>query len=175
MFEARKLIEFALENFHDPESGMFFYTSSLDEKLIARKFELMDNVMPGSNSVMATCLYKLGHFFDMPDYLSIATQMLRNIKPHIKSYGSSYSNWANLILNEVFGVYEIAITGEKAEEKRREIEKYYIPNKILLGGTSGSLPLLLDKLGFETKIYVCKNRTCQMPVTEVSEAIKQIN
>lgn len=175
MFEARKLIEFALENFHDPESGMFFYTSSLDEKLIARKFELMDNVMPGSNSVMATCLYKLGHFFDMPDYLSIATQMLRNIKPHIKSYGSSYSNWANLMLNEVFGVYEIAITGEKAEEKRREIEKYYIPNKILLGGTSGSLPLLLDKLGFETKIYVCKNRTCQMPVTEVSEAIKQIN
>lgn len=175
LFEARKLIEFALENFHDPESGMFFYTSSLDEKLIARKFELMDNVMPGSNSVMATCLYKLGHFFDMPDYLSIATQMLRNIKPHIKSYGSSYSNWANLMLNEVFGVYEIAITGEKAEEKRREIEKYYIPNKILLGGTSGSLPLLLDKLGFETKVYVCKNRTCQMPVTEVSEAIKQIN
>ncbi|HEY0668915.1 MAG TPA: thioredoxin domain-containing protein [Sphingobacteriaceae bacterium] len=175
LIEARKLIEFAFEHFHDPESGMFFYTSSLDEKLIARKFELMDNVMPGSNSVMATCLYKLGHFFDIPDYLSVAAQMLRNIKPHIKSYGSSYSNWANLMLNEVFGVYEIAITGEKAEEKRREIEKYYIPNKILLGGTSGSLPLLLDKLGFETKVYVCKNRTCQMPVTEVSEAIKQIN
>lgn len=173
--EARKLVDFALENFHDPESGMFFYTSSQDEQLIARKFELMDNVMPGSNSVMASNLYKLGHFFDSQSYLDVALQMLRNIKPHIKSYGSSYSNWASLLLNEVFGVYEIAIAGDKSEEKRREIEKFYIPNKILLGGTTGSLPLLQDKWSSETKIFVCKNRTCKMPVTEVSEAIKQIN
>ena len=175
LLEANKLMDFALNNFYDQESGMFFYTSSLDEQLIARKFELMDNVMPGSNSVMASNLHKLGHFFDNPLYLDTSAQMLRNIKPHIKSYGSSYSNWACLLLNEVFAIYEIAITGEQAEEKRGELEKFYIPNKILLGGTTGSLPLLQDKWGSETKIFVCSNRTCKMPVTEVGEAIKQIN
>lgn len=175
LFEARKLMDFALQNFHDPGSGMFFYTSSQDTQLIARKFELMDNVIPASNSVIASNLYKLGHFFDEPAYLETAKQMLRNIAPNIKSYASSYTNWAILMLNEVFGVYEIAVTGSKAEDKRREIEKYYIPNKILLGGTSGSLPLLQDKRSSETKIFVCKNRTCKMPVTEVIEAVKQIN
>lgn len=175
LHEARLLNDFALQNFHDPESGMFFYTSSQDEQLIARKFELMDNVMPGSNSVMASNLLKLGHFFDNQNYIEISAQMLRNIKPHIKSYGSSYSNWACLLLNEVFGLYEIAIAGNQAEDKRLEIEKFYIPNKILLGGTTGSLPLLQDKWSSDTKIFVCRNRTCKMPVTEVIEAIKQIN
>lgn len=175
LFEARKLIDFSIQKFYDTESGMFFYTSSDDEQLIARKFELMDNVIPGSNSVMASNLYKLGHYFDDAGYLKTAKQMLDNSASNIKSHGSSYSNWANLMLNEVFGIYEIAITGNQAEAKRRELEKFYIPNKILLGGTSGSLPLLQDKWGNETKVFVCKNRTCKMPVTEISEAIKQIN
>jgi uncharacterized protein YyaL (SSP411 family) len=71
-------------------------------------------------------------------------------------------------------LYEIAITGAEAEEKRRELENSFIPNKILLGGTAGTLPLLHDKWTGETKIFVCKNRTCQLPVTDVAEAMKQI-
>jgi uncharacterized protein YyaL (SSP411 family) len=157
------------------ESGMFFYTPETGEQLIARKQEIMDNVIPSSNSVMANNLYKLGHLFDQQNYLEISLRMLRNVHPHIKSYGSAYSNWAILLLNNVFGLYEIAITGTEAEEKRKEIEKYYIPNKILLGGTSGTLPLLADRLTAETKIYVCRNKTCLLPVTEAIEAIKQID
>ncbi|MDF3076356.1 MAG: thioredoxin protein [Sphingobacteriaceae bacterium] len=170
---ARELANYALAHFQDPETGMMFYTSAKDEKLIARKFEVMDNVISSSDSAMAHNFYKLGHFFDDDSYLQHARQMLQNVFPHIKSYGSSYSNWASLLLNEVFGIYEIAITGEKAEEKRRELEQHYIPNKIVLGGTTGTLPLLQDKWSDTTKIYICKNRTCQLPVTTVTEALKQ--
>jgi hypothetical protein len=77
-------------------------------------------------------------------------------------------------MNEVFVLLEIAVTGPEAEQKRRELERNFIPNKILLGGTQGTLPLLKDKWVDETKIFVCKNRTCQLPVTEVKEALKQI-
>ena len=153
---------------------MFFYTSSGDEKLIARKFEIMDNVIPGSNSVMANNLYKMAHFFDHEEYQQLAEQMLHNVYSQICKYGSSYSNWAILLLNIVFGINEIAITGLAAPVKRMELEKYYIPNKILLGGSTGTLPLLADKWTDKTKIFVCKNRTCQLPVTEVAEALKQI-
>lgn len=172
--EANALTKYAISHFYDAESGMFFYTSDADEQLIARKFEIMDNVIPGSNSVLANVMFKLAHFFDNEDYRQKALQMLKNVHPHIKVYGSSYSNWCNLLLNEVFGIYEIAITGTKAEQKRAELEEHYIPNKILLGGTTGTLPLLTDKWYDETRIFVCKNRTCQMPVNTVSEAVKQI-
>jgi len=173
--EAEKLAQYVTANFHDEETGMLFYTASGDEKLIARKHEIMDNVIPGSNSAMARNLFRLGYFYDKPDYLERANQMLKNVFPHIKTYGSAYSNWAMLLLDNVFGIYEIAVTGPDAELKRRELEQNYIPNKILLGGTAGTLPLLEDKWGIDTKIFVCKNRTCRMPVTEVSEALKQID
>src|SRR5690606_4189974 len=137
--------------------------------------EIMDNVIPGSNSAMARNLFRLGYFYDKPYYLERANQMLKNVFPHIKTYGSAYSNWAMLLLDNVFGIYEIAVTGPDAELKRRELEQNYIPNKSLLGGTAGTLPLLEDKWGIDTKIFVCKNRTCRMPVTEVSEALKQID
>jgi uncharacterized protein YyaL (SSP411 family) len=171
---AQKLTDQAIIEFYDEETAMFFYTAKSGEQLIARKQEILDNVIPASNSVMAHNLFKLGHFYDQINYLSISEQMLRNVHTRIKSYGSGYSNWASLLLMHVFGIYEIAITGPLADKKRAEIEKYYIPNKILLGGSSGTLPLLKDKWATDTKIYVCQNKTCLLPVVEVIDAIKQI-
>jgi uncharacterized protein YyaL (SSP411 family) len=172
---AKKLTDEAISEFFDQETAMFFYTAKSGEQLIARKQEILDNVIPASNSVMAHNLFKLGHFYDQGAYLKISEQMLRNVHARIKSYGSGYSNWASLLLFHVFGLFEIAITGASADEKRREIEKYYIPNKILLGGSSGTLPLLKDKWDTDTKIYVCQNKTCLLPVVEVIDAIKQID
>jgi uncharacterized protein YyaL (SSP411 family) len=172
---AKQLTEYAMSEFFDEQSGMFFYTARSGEQLIARKQEITDNVIPSSNSMMAHNLFKLGHFYAQDEYLNISGQMLRNVHSQIKTYGSGYSNWASLLLFNVFGVYEIAITGTGAEEKRMELEKHYIPNKILLGGSSGTLPLLKDKWASETKVYVCQNRTCLLPVIEVIDAIKQID
>ncbi|MFD1631961.1 thioredoxin domain-containing protein [Pseudopedobacter beijingensis] len=174
IFSADKLTEFVLTHFKDSESGLFFYTSDLDKELIARKCEVMDNVIPSSNSVMAHNLKKLGLLLDKESYLDYYQGMLRTVAPHIASYGSAYSNWASLLLDEVYGLYEIAITGENVEEKRIALEKFYIPNKIILGGKSGTLPLLADKFIGETKIFVCENKTCQLPVSEVKQAIEQI-
>lgn len=171
---AKALTSYVLDHFADQESGMFFYTSNKDEELIARKYEVMDNVIPASNSVMAWNLKKLGLLFDNPHYITTYQKMLATVAPNIKSYASGYSNWASLLLEEVKGSFEIAITGEEASLKRKEIEKLYIPNKIILGGRQGNLPLLCDKFIGETKFFVCKDKTCQLPVSHVDEVIKQI-
>ncbi|MBW4891531.1 thioredoxin domain-containing protein [Mucilaginibacter sp. HMF5004] len=171
---AKKLITYTISYFYDESTGMFYYTPNNGEQLIARKLEIMDNVIPSSNSVMARNLYKLGLLFDDEQYLNISAQMMRNIKKLMAKYGSAYSNWAMLLLDNVAGVYEIAITGANAEARRKETEKKYIPNKIILGGTKGSLPLLADKFSDETRIFVCKDKTCRLPVTETTEAFKQI-
>ncbi len=174
LLTAQKLTDYTLANFYDNASGMFFYTPNNGEQLIARKLEVMDSVIPASNSIMARNLKKLGALFNDLKYEQISEQMIRNVKSLILSYGSIYSNWAILLLDDVSGIYEIAITGQNAEIKRKEIEKKYIPNKIILGGTKGSLPLLKDKFNAQTRIFVCKDKTCKLPVTEVEEAFKQI-
>ncbi|WP_157543978.1 thioredoxin domain-containing protein [Mucilaginibacter paludis] len=174
LHQAKALTEHTLDHFYDNATGMFFYTPDYGEQLIARKFEVMDNVMPSSNSVMARNFKKLSLLFDESEYEAIAAQLLRNVKKLMAKYGSAYSNWAMLLLEDVMGTYEIAITGNNAGAMRREVEKRYVPNKIILGGTKGSLPLLHDKFSTQTRIFVCVDKTCQLPVTEASSAFKQI-
>ncbi len=172
--EAKSLTNYVLHNFKDEENDMFFYTASNAEELIARKHEVMDNVIPASNSVMAQNLQKLGLFFDEEHYCEKANSMLQSVLPRIKTYGSAYSNWCIQLLNEVHGINEIAVMGVDTREAKKELNNVYIPNKIILGGATSKLPLLRDKQSDETKIYVCKNKTCQLPVNTVAEAIKNI-
>ncbi|RZL48698.1 MAG: thioredoxin domain-containing protein [Pedobacter sp.] len=173
--EAQSLTNYVLANFKDEENDMFFYTSANGEELIARKHEVMDNVIPASNSVMAQNLQKLGLFYDDESYRDKASAMLKSVLPRIKSYGSAYSNWCIQLLNELYGVHEIAIVGSTIQQAKNELNKLFIPNKIVLGGIKSELPLLQGKDSEETKIYVCVNKTCQLPVNTIAEAIKFIN
>jgi uncharacterized protein YyaL (SSP411 family) len=172
--EAKALTNYVLLNFSDSTSEMLFYTSGNGEALIARKHEVMDNVIPASNSVMAQNLQKLGLYFDLDNYREKASAMLKSVLPNIKSYGSAYSNWCIQLLNEIYGINEIAIVGANLTETKNELNSYYIPNKILLGGTNSELPLLEGKESIDTKIYICRNKTCQLPVSTVAEALKII-
>jgi hypothetical protein len=174
LHQAKALTDYTLDHFRDDESGMFFYTSNLDEALIARKYETTDNVIPASNSVMAYNLKRLSQFFDEKRYEKIYQHLLKMVQPQMKSYGSGYSNWASILLEEVKGCVEIVITGPNYSHQRKELAKNYIPNQIILGGTQGNLPLLQDKFVGDTKIFVCKDKSCKLPVNDVNEAIKQI-
>jgi len=172
LHQAQRLSDYVLQHFEDTETPMLYYTSASSEALIARKHEIMDNVMPSSNSAMAQNLHTLGLMFDEERYTQKAAAMLGAVHPQINTYGSAYSNWAIQLLNEVFGINEIAIAGSDYVAVQQELNKTYIPNKIMLAGTNSTLPLLKDKQSLETKIYICRNKACQLPVITVDEAIK---
>ncbi|NTE00690.1 thioredoxin domain-containing protein [Agrobacterium tumefaciens] len=171
LIEAKSFADYVLNNFSDDDSPMLFYTSAESEDLIARKHEVMDNVIPAANSTMALNLKKLGLLFDLGHYHEKALEMLAAVHPKIKTYGSAYSNWAILLLNEIYGINEIAITGLETDVVKLELSNHYIPNKITLGGTKSNLPLLKGKQSNETKVYICRNNVCQLPVNTVEEAL----
>ena len=52
----------------------------------------------------------------------------------------------------------------------------YHPNKLYIGARENStLPLLENKfVDRETMIYVCVNKACQLPVSEVAGALQQL-
>ena len=175
IIRGKQLAEIAIAHYFDEAAGVFYYTANDEEQLIARKSEIMDGVTPASNSVMAYALKKLGLFFANETYTDISSRLLRNIVPHLGNYGASYSNWIMLLTEEVFGTYEVAITGDDFEGMRLNVEQQYIPNKIILGGISGSLPLLEGRFAAETRIFVCRDKTCGLPVNTVDDMLKQID
>lgn len=174
LVEAQRLADYVLAHFYDGETGMFFYTSSVSERLIARKHEIMDNVIPSSNSVFVRQLMRLGILFDRNDLVEFGHQALANVFVQIKQYGSVYSNWAIQLLEEVYGVYELVFTGPGCRQLRNEVDTHYLPNKLVAGGEASTLPILEGRISDETRAYLCKDKTCSAPVTTTHELLQLI-
>jgi uncharacterized protein YyaL (SSP411 family) len=172
--EAKELTDFAIEHFQDTTSGMFYFASNTGSSLIVRKMEVNDNVIPASNSQMAKVLYKLGTILNVKSYKDKSKQMLSNVYNQMQSYPPGYSNWSILALNITLPYYEVAITGENWQNKLLELNNYYIPNKLIMGGEKSDLELLDGKFIGETTIFVCEHGACKLPVSEVKEAVVQM-
>jgi uncharacterized protein YyaL (SSP411 family) len=174
--KADSLAKYVEEHFFDKTSGMFFYTNDQYSNLIARKMEVADNVIPSSNSAMAKNLLILGLYLENKNYEDQASQLVKNVINDIKKNMGYYSNWAQVMALQIRPPYEIAIVGNDWREKLSALQKNYLPNAIYLGGSNeGTIALLQNKLVTgSTMIYVCENKTCRLPVQEVSAALKQI-
>ena len=174
--EAETLMQYVLAHFFDPTEEQFFYTDDTDEALIARKKELFDNVIPASNSIMAHNLHRLGLLLANQRYADLAVTMLGRVQELVVKEPQHLTNWASLYTALLGATAEIAIVGPEAEARRRELSRHFIPNAVLAGTTGTSaLPLLQDRPATDdqTLLYVCYNRTCQLPVRTVAEALAQ--
>ncbi len=160
--------------FSDTQSPMFYYTPNSNEELISRKLEIMDNVIPSSNAIMASNLWRLGIYFDREDYKMQAEQMLASIMPHLLQYPSVYPNWGILMMEIDKGIVEVAVLGQEFKETLKEFQGFYFPQILFLGGVEENLPLLNGKATDQTQIYICHNHRCQLPVKTVAEAIPTI-
>ncbi len=71
--------------------------------------------------------------------------------------------------------YEIAITGDTFDQLRNEMSTHFIPNGILFGAKAHSeLPLLEGKFLGNGTVFVCQNKTCQLPVDNIEAALGQM-
>jgi uncharacterized protein YyaL (SSP411 family) len=173
---SQDLMSYAMKHFYDDQSGMFFYTSDEDKNLIARKVEVIDGVIPSSNSIIANNLFKLGHYLYKPNMTKMAEQMLNNLSADIETNALGFGNWLHLMTNITNPFYEVAVVGENAVSINEELGAYYLPNTIITGATEDSnQPLLANKyVEGETLIYVCVNGTCKLPQTDLKRALKTI-
>ncbi len=172
--KAKTFSEYAISNFYDKSDGLFWFTSKNGSKLIARKKEISDNVIPSSNSEMAHALYKLNVLYDDERLNEISTRMLSATVENLTRYPSSYSNWLNLYMSKVHPTDEVVFVGEKSEAERKQVSSHYLPNAIFCGSVTAksNLPLLENRfVAGKTLIYLCRNRTCRLPVESSSDAI----
>ena len=175
---AEKLALYVFQNFWDEDDQLFFFTDKNAENLIVRKKEIFDNVIPSSNSIMARNYYTLGLIVDRKDFIDLSKLMLAKMKDLLLKNVDYLTNWACLATQMVSPTAEIAIVGKDYLQLRKEIDSRYYPNKILSGTNSESqLPLLENRTAKsdETLIFVCYNKTCQLPVKTVEEAFEMLN
>jgi len=182
---AYEWMEKTLLHFYDRESGMFWYTQANQQGLIARKQEVFDNVIPASSSVAARLLLRLSLLFDRVDFERIAKEMLAAVSEQMRSHPPSFSNWSLALLELVNGLDQIVVAGRGSKDLARQINGYYLPFCMVLANEDDatqelqpealvSIPLLEGKLSAASGnalFYVCKGRTCQLPVHSIERAL----
>ncbi|WMJ74777.1 thioredoxin domain-containing protein [Cytophagaceae bacterium ABcell3] len=174
---ADKHMSYVMKNFFDPVEELFYFTDIESEKLIARKKEIFDNVIPASNSVMAENLLWLGKILDKADYIDLSYKMLSRTKNILTTDPDFLSNWASLFVTLSSPIAEVVIVGPDFNNIRKEIDSAFIPSMVICGTKEKStLPLLKNRIAINNKttIYVCVDKTCKLPVHTSAEALEQI-
>ncbi len=177
LFAAKEFTEKVIEQFYDEQSGLFWYTSSNAEELVARKQEYYDSVIPSSNAIMLMNLKKIASYFTAIQLFDIAEQMMFTMLPLMNKYPPSFSVWARSVLMHQLEEKELVIIGAKAEEYYIELAKNYLPNVYMVYSINEqNLDLFADRYKEnDTLLYVCKNKSCLLPVNKVELALQQIS
>ncbi|RXR34022.1 thioredoxin domain-containing protein [Flavobacterium piscinae] len=176
LLHSKNLINYCLDHFYDEKKELFRFTSDLDEALITNHFEIEDNVIPSSNSIMASNLFKLSVYFENSHYEEISKKMVSQIIPAI-DYPSAFSNWLMAALHFSDYQKELAICGKESLFHLKKINQTYFPSLILSGSEKKSdLPFLQNRFTEnETLFYLCQNKMCLAPKNRISEVYKDLN
>lgn len=174
---AETLTKVTLEEFYNQQSGMFQFKSSKDDPLYVKKSVVEDNVIPSGNSAMAINLFNLGHLLYNEEYIVQSKEMLATSTELMLQHAAFYYNWFDLYQMNLADPFEVAIVGKDYDKKRMELSKSFLPSTLFLGGADeGNLELLKGKLSEgATKIYVCVNKTCQLPTEDPRTALNQMD
>lgn len=173
LHEAKRLTDYCITHFLDPEEGIFYFTDDQVPTIITRQTEIMDDVIPSSNSILLGVMQKLGVIFEEPQYVELVRGALARLLSQMTAYGTAFSNWAILLLREVSGYREIIISGSNPEKYTKTVHSHFIPDKLLFGGTESEIPILQGRLSEKDRAYLCQNRTCSLPV-ESAERLSQL-
>lgn len=177
--EAVRLAERIVTEFVDEERGGFFTTAKNHEALILRSREGSDGATPSGNAVAASVLARLSAHYQREDFRRAATDAIR-------VYGKQIGRYPRAFAKSLAGVdfltaepLELAFVGRVSDRSyqalREAAARHYVPNKIVAhhDPTAGVTrhPLLNGKglVNGTAALYVCRNFTCQRPVTDPAE------
>ena len=182
---ARKLADTALSHFR-AEDGGFYDTADDAEALIARPRQLQDNAIPAGSSVMAKVLAKLAAYTGFSEYDDAARRTLSPLVSAFEqapqAFGESLTAF-DLLVN---GMDEIAVLGDPADDRTRAlldvVQGEYRPGAITAlartdrDASRSLVPLLNGRVlrNDEPTVYVCRQFTCQLPVTTPDDVAGQL-
>lgn len=175
--DATHLADYVLTHFYDTEEQLFFYTDEASERLIARKKELFDNVIPSSNAQMAHVLWTLGEVMYRPDLKAVAEKMIEKIKPLLAKDPQWLSHWTDLSVRVAHGLPVVVVASEEPLQVAKPLFQHYLPHIFVMHTTGKEIHPLLDgkkQWDAKTTFYVCENQTCTAPTTEIDDILEQL-
>ena len=180
---ASNLSDYMVKHFWDDSSSSFFFTSDTHEKLIIRPKSNYDLSMPSGNSVAANVLLRLYHILGKKNFFEISTKILENQGQLAAENPFAFGYLLNVLYLYTQIPREITILNDKDSKLITKLNTKFIPESIMvLIKNAKELNKLSEHSFFsgkkfdnsQTSVFVCKNFTCSLPLTELSDIEKQL-
>jgi len=184
--EARRLADDMLRLFWDDDVAGFYDTGSDHERLIVRPRNLFDNAVPCGSSVAIEALLRLRVLTGEAGYEAKALAALRPMADLLSRYPGGFGRFLCALDFNLGPVVEVALVdGPKGglEALLGEVYSRYSPNRVVAGtrdgetAPAGGIPLLEGRGAVDGRAtaYVCRNYTCDLPVTEPAALARQLD
>ena len=159
-----------VDSFFSSDNSSFFENRSSEVKDVCGvKFEINDNVIPAGNSAACRCLIKLWRLLGIKKYEERAVKMLTEMSGSI-DFAPGFSNWLLAILEWQTESVEVVFTGPDATSNSSRFQEKLQPFVLVAASTVESeLPLFQGRGGEHSAIYVCRNRSCDLPIYRVED------
>jgi uncharacterized protein YyaL (SSP411 family) len=180
---ARALADSIVKWFWDDATSAFYDTASDHEELVTRPREPTDTATPSGNSLAVELLLRMAELFDDGSMRERATAVLESLAAPMSQYGAAFGHLLGAADLAVNGGLQVAIVGDAHSPPfaalARAVAAHYLPSLVLAGGAAEAntgIALLEDRPALENlpTAYVCRNYTCQLPVTEAVDLGKQL-
>jgi hypothetical protein len=175
--KASELTHWVIRYFSEEEGDYFLYTHEKQEDVIVRKKEVYDGAVPSGNAVMAANLLYLGIVFDINAWKRRSARLCEGMSSVILKYPGSFGIWATLLNAFSYEMYEIVLSGDEFVEKQLGFLANFVPNRIfqLTSVIHPDFPLLRNKpVAGLSQFFLCRDYSCQQPVTELNEFLRLI-
>jgi len=171
---ATGLLDVALDHFTDPDrEGRWFDTADDAEQLMVRPADPLDGATPSGASTIAEALQLAAHLASHGDrYAAAADATLAGATPILARLARSGGHWLAVAEAAVRGPIQVAVACDPAHSELLSAARELAPGgAVVVGGPVNSSELLLDRdrVNGSDAAYVCRGRTCDLPVTTIAE------
>jgi uncharacterized protein YyaL (SSP411 family) len=177
-----------IDHFWDSKTNDFFFTPDDNEKLIVRTKNHYDLAIPSGNSVAVSNLIKLYYYTQNQDFLSKADQMVQRMSKAAAGNPFGFGQLLSAIYLRIKTPIEISVIKQDGHSVLgNHINKRFLPNAITAIVNQAALSELEKYPYFKGKqtdknnngskefAFVCKDFTCSLPITTISELEKNIS
>ena len=182
---AIELNEILIQEFWDDQNSGFYFTSSRNEKLIARQKEVYDGAIPSGNSVALLNLIRLSRFTADVSFEKKASELVKYFSSNILKSPSMFSMFMCGLDFLFSSSTEIVIVSESIDDFTMNgldfIRSIYDPNRVILLKSDDNDKSFADLFPFTTDMkikdknitfFICRNFVCNQPVNSIAELEK---
>ena len=174
---------YLLEHFWDDTSKNFFFTADNHEKLIIRTKNIYDLSLPSGNSVAAAAMLRLYHITGEKKYLDVSIKVMESLAMMAAENPFGFGQLLIAMYSYLIKPLEITVINSSNEEIKNYLAKKFIPEAIMILISKKQELENLNQLKFfagkeyddnKTKVYVCRDFTCSLPLETIYEIEKLV-